>query len=125
MRATRVFVYGSLLAGEPNHRVLERPRLLAADVRTEASYSLHDLGAYPAMVPDGEDSIVGELYEVDAATLAALDRLEGHPRFYKRTEVALIDGTTAETYLLPRTQVTGRPVVRGGSWRARRKEKGR
>ncbi len=55
-------------------------------------------------------------------TLAALDRLEGHPRFYRRTRIALEDGAAVETYLLAPEQVEGRPVIDSGSWRARRKE---
>ena len=62
------------------------------------------------------------MYEVDEATLAALDRLEGHPRFYRRTRIALEDGAAVETYLLPPEQVEGRPVIASGNWRSRRKE---
>jgi gamma-glutamylaminecyclotransferase len=120
----RVFVYGSLLAGEPNHGVL-RGATLIAEARTAAEFALHDLGAFPGMVAGGADVIAGEIYEVDDDTLAALDRLEGHPRFYRRTPITLADGTLVETYLLTRAQVEGRPVVASGSWRAHRKEKRR
>ena len=70
----------------------------------------------------GEHAVAGEVYEVDEATLAALDRLEGHPRFYRRTRIALEDGAAVETYLLAPEQVEGRPVIDSGNWRARRKE---
>ena len=66
--------------------------------------------------------MAGEVYEVDQATLAALDRLEGHPRFYRRTRIALEDGAAVETYLLAPEQVEGRPVIDSGNWRSRRKE---
>jgi gamma-glutamylaminecyclotransferase len=52
-----------------------------------------------------------------------LDQLEGHPRFYRRAPIALEDGSTVETYLLPRDRVVGRPVITSGSWRARRRER--
>jgi transposase InsO family protein/gamma-glutamylcyclotransferase (GGCT)/AIG2-like uncharacterized protein YtfP len=68
-------------------------------------------------------AVVGEVYEVDAATLAALDRLEGHPRFYRRARIALADGAHVETYLLTPEQVEGRRVIVSGNWRSRRKEK--
>jgi len=116
----RVFVYGSLLRGEPNHPVIERAELVGA-ATTPPRFTLHDLGAFPAMIEGGEHAIVGEVYEVDQATLTALDRLEGHPRFYRRTPIALADGSAAETYVLTRAQVVGRPVVSTGSWRAHRK----
>ena len=123
-RTTRVFVYGSLLAGEPNHRVLARARLVAK-ARTEARFALHDLGAFPAMVGGGVHAIDGEVYEVDAETLAALDRLEGHPRFYQRAPIVLADGSRAETYLLSGAQVEGHAVISTGCWRAHRKERRR
>lgn len=118
---TRVFVYGTLLAGEPNHRVLAGARLVA-NARTEPAFELRDLGAFPGLVRGGAHAVAGEVYEVDEATLAALDRLEGHPRSYRRTRIALDDGSLVETYLLPPEQVEGRPVIASGNWRSRRKE---
>jgi gamma-glutamylaminecyclotransferase len=118
---SRVFVYGTLLAGEPNHRLLLRAQLVGA-ARTVARYELRDLGPFPGLVEGGSQSVLGELYEVDAPTLAALDRLEGHPRFYRRVPVALEGGAAAETYVLAPEQVEGRPVIRSGSWRHRREE---
>jgi gamma-glutamylcyclotransferase (GGCT)/AIG2-like uncharacterized protein YtfP len=116
----RIFVYGTLLAGEPNHRLLTDARLIA-EARTKPAFELRDLGAFPGLERGGEHAVAGEVYEVDAATLAALDRLEGHPRFYRRTRIALEDGAAVETYLLAPEQVEGRPVIHSGSWRARRK----
>lgn len=118
----RVFVYGTLLAGEPNHRVLGGAKLVA-DARTEPAFELRDLGPFPGLVRGGQHAVLGEVYEVDAPTLAALDRLEGHPRFYRRARIALEDGAIVETYLLTPEQVEGRPVIASGNWRSRRKEK--
>ncbi len=117
----RVFVYGTLLAGEPNHRLLARARLVT-EARTKPAFKLRDLGAFPGLVRGCAHAVAGKVYEVDELTLAALDRLEGHPRFYKRTRIALEDGAVVETYLLAPEQVEGRPVIDSGSWRARRKE---
>lgn len=118
----RVFVYGTLLAGEPNHRLLAGAKLVG-EARTEPAFELRDLGPFPALVHGGACAVSGEVYEVDAKALAALDRLEGHPRFYRRTCIALDDGTKVETYLLTPEQVEGRPVIASGNWRSRRKEK--
>jgi gamma-glutamylaminecyclotransferase len=72
-------------------------------------------------VAGGKDAISGEVYAVDEATLAAVDRLEDHPRFYRRASVVLADGAHVETYLLTPEQVAGHPIISSGSWRARRK----
>ena len=37
-------------------------------------------------------AVVGEVYVVDPLTLAALERLEGHSRFYQRQPIRLADG---------------------------------
>jgi len=115
---TRVFVYGTLLAGEPNHRLLANAELVGAAV-TKPVFALADLGFFPAMVEGGDSAVRGEVYEVDSPTLARLDVLEGHPRFYKRRQVVLADGTTAETYVLSPEQAAGRPTISSGDWRAR------
>ena len=119
---TRVFVYGSLLSGEPNHRVLARA-CRVGEASTVPRFALHDLGAYPAMIEGGAHAITGEVYEVDAKTLARLDVLEGHPRYYRRGAITLADGSSAETYLLTPAQVEGRLLITSGNWRGRRREK--
>ena len=118
---TRVFVYGTLLAGEPNNRLLVGARLVV-EAQTQPGFQLRDLGAFLGLVRGGEHAVTGEVYEVDEPTLAALDRLEGHPRFYRRSRIALEGGATVETYLLAPEQVEGLPVIDSGSWRARSKE---
>jgi gamma-glutamylcyclotransferase (GGCT)/AIG2-like uncharacterized protein YtfP len=121
----RVFVYGTLLAGEPNHRLLARARRVC-EAATGEGFALFDLGAFPGMVRAREGSVVvGEVYEVDGPTLEALDRLEGHPSFYRRTEITLAPPMDAEpvwTYLLRPEQVAGRKRIESGSWRAHRAE---
>jgi gamma-glutamylcyclotransferase (GGCT)/AIG2-like uncharacterized protein YtfP len=115
-----VFVYGTLLSGEGNHRLLRKARFVGKG-HTQPAFELYDIGAYPAMVAEGKTAVVGEVYEVDATTLTALDRLEGAPSFYYRTPITLADGTAVETYLLRPRQVVGHPAIVSGSWRSHRK----
>ncbi len=115
---TRLFVYGTLRAGEPNHRLLEGAEHVGP-AWTEPRFRMVDLGAYPAIVADGATSIEGELYDVDDSLLAQLDRFEGHPRFYARSPVAIEGGADAQAYLLRAAQVVGRPLIPSGSWRDR------
>ena len=118
---TRVFVYGTLLAGESNHRYLTSARLVS-EAKTEAAFRLYDLGPYPGLVAVGGHAVFGEVYEVDEPTLATLDRLEGHPRFYVRKSIVLASGDAVETYLLMPHQVVGRPIIVSGSWRLHQKD---
>jgi gamma-glutamylaminecyclotransferase len=113
---TRVFTYGTLLTGEPNHRVLRGSRCLGP-ARTPPRFTLVDLGAYPGMLAQGTSSVEGELFEVDAEVLAALDRLEGHPTFYTRGPIILVGWRRAETYFFPATRAAGRPIIDSGDWR--------
>jgi gamma-glutamylcyclotransferase (GGCT)/AIG2-like uncharacterized protein YtfP len=115
-----VFVYGTLLRGESNHRILAAAQFLRV-ARTRPEYHLHDLGPYPALVPGGTTAIVGEVYAIDAATLAALDRLEGHPSYYERVPITLADDAVAHAYLMSRSIARGTPVIASGDWRAHRR----
>ena len=105
---TAVFVYGTLQRGEVRERCWPRPPISveAATVRG----ALYDLGPYPALVT-GDDTVAGELWRIApgdmAATLAALDRVEGFAGssddLYRRVIVecqAAAGGTPAWTYHL-------------------------
>ena len=114
-----MFVYGTLLRGERNHRLLDGARFMG-EVSTEPGFELADLGAFPAMLPgSGAGGVAGELYGVDTQTLAALDRLERHPHFYRRTPIALANGACADAYLLDPALAQGRPRIASGDWRRR------
>jgi gamma-glutamylaminecyclotransferase len=115
----RVFVYGTLLRGEDNHRFLRSASYLGS-ARTAPRFQLFDVGPFPALVDSGATAVVGELYEVDVETLAALDELEDHPDVYRRTEIPLDDGTVAHAYLLVRAPAEDLPVIASGDWRLRR-----
>jgi len=112
---TRVFVYGSLLRGLANHRLLERAEFVGA-ARTSARFAMHDLGAFPAIAHGGRTAIVGEIYAVDGATLERLDRLEGHPTHYRREPIEVEGGELAHIYVYVASLARVR-VVASGDWR--------
>ena len=118
----RVFVYGTLMRGEANHRWLGSAQLLDGSARTAPCYELHDLGAYPALAFAGTVTVVGELYAVDPEGLARLDELEGYPGLYGREDIYLEDGSSAVAYVMPRSRLAGTSlgVVSEGDWRLRR-----
>lgn len=119
----RIFVYGSLMKGFGNHRLLEKSRFIC-DAKTRPEFKMFSIsGAYPGVSAEGSTAIHGELYEVDEETLARLDQLEGHPHFYRRTTIALdcvkgtIEGVRADAYLLPPAAAIDRMRITSGSWR--------
>jgi gamma-glutamylcyclotransferase (GGCT)/AIG2-like uncharacterized protein YtfP len=90
-----VFVYGSLLKGLHNHVLIEDAEFVSRG-HTGPGLGLLDLGSFPGLVPDRDcPGVWGELYRVDDATLAQLDRLEGvdhhHPDggLYRRDVLAI------------------------------------
>jgi gamma-glutamylcyclotransferase (GGCT)/AIG2-like uncharacterized protein YtfP len=114
----KLFVYGSLLPGEAHGARLGASRPLG-EASTEARYTLVDLGEYPALLEGGSTSVRGELYDVGAEVLAALDEFEGHPDEYRRVPVRLVSGESVDAYVLPRAQAPDGRVIASGDWRAR------
>ena len=117
METHLVFVYGTLKRGQGNHHWLAEAVFLGESTLSGAV--LHDLGPFP-MAIEGEGAVQGEVYGVDAAGLARLDRLEGHPRLYGRRLMALADGRAAWVYLGRRRQVRNVPPIADGCWRGPR-----
>ena len=114
-----VFVYGTLMRDEINHRLLATARFVA-EAQTEPCFELFDLGHFPAMSAGGETVVRGEVYAVDDQTLVRLDRLEGHPEFYQRTPIRLADGREVQTYLMGDARTRRRPAILSGDWRVHR-----
>lgn len=111
---TRVFVYGTLKRGFSNHGQVGNP-LCLGPACTVDGWEIRDLGPCPAMC-SGTGVVSGEVYEVDEAALARLDRLESHPDEYCRQAIALEDGTWAEAYVMEVSQLEGTPAIPGGEW---------
>lgn len=110
-------VYGTLKPGHGNNYLIERHG--GKDIgpcRTVGKYLLSNgfpyvwklpralTGAYHAYL----GQVVGHLYKVSDEGLEACDRLEGHPRYYCRTNISVAYGpnggapyVTAGIYLMP------------------------
>tara|TARA_B100000614_G_scaffold258512_1_gene280976 strand:- start:120560 stop:120910 length:351 start_codon:yes stop_codon:yes gene_type:complete len=111
----RVFVYGTLLAGESNHGWLKGARYLGAWT-TPPRYRLVDTGPYPVLATGGRTAVRGEVYAIDRLILDRLDVLEAYPADYGRTLIPTHWGR-AWVYLRRRAPA-GRPLHRG-DWRRR------
>ena len=80
-----VFVYGSLMTGLGNHHKLDlgdgAVTLVGRGI-TEAKFTMYAAGV-PFVDPDNPTSTIhGEVWDVDDASLARMDALEGHPDWY-------------------------------------------
>lgn len=118
-----IFVYGSLKRGEHNHAHLGRTALFLGEARSVAGYRLFDLGSYPGLVvwPEDRDGVTGELWSIDAPTLAHLDEFEGLAEgLYRREPIRLqppFADRVAETYAYARSVTAHREI--GSTWTGR------
>ena len=104
----RIFVFGTLKEGFCNFHV-NRGRRIAGDFVTVERYPLVILGGenLPWLVPTAGQGhqVVGQLFEVDDAMLAEMDRLErvDEPLWYRRVAISVQpreggDTSTASVY---------------------------
>ncbi|XP_067004520.1 putative gamma-glutamylcyclotransferase CG2811 isoform X2 [Anabrus simplex] len=92
MTVHKVFVYGTLKCGEPNHHWLtDKSKGIAkyfCKAETVKNYPLVIGTKYniPFLLdsPGCGNNVIGEVYEVDQPMLEQLDILEDHPNFYVR-----------------------------------------
>ena len=115
--ATRLFVYGALLSGEPGHAALEG--LAPTAIKTAVGYSLVEAGPLAALVEEGDGAVVGEVYELEREAFMRVTRQEAHAGLFDLATVRLEDGSTAQTFLLAVDRARGKRRIKGGDWRAR------
>ena len=114
----KLFVYGTLLRGEPAHHLLGDAKLLCA-LQTEPRYTLVLLDGYPALIDGGNTAVTGELYALhDEQLLSELDRYEDVPELYTREQRTFGDHQ-AWVYVLRPEHAVGRAVIASGDWRRR------
>ncbi len=114
----RLFVYGTFLPGEAEHDVLEGATHVGP-VRTAKGYRLVELNALASMIAGGDETVAGELFEVEYPVLAKCDKRRDHPNLFHREEIELEDGSKAHTFLMHNNQVRGKRRVKEGDWRSR------
>ncbi len=120
-----IFAYGTLRTNARNWATYLAPRRGRA-ATTAPQFTMRCIGCtatgYPVVEAHGNTEIQGELFEVDASTLASIDDLEGHPTWYCREvqPVWLPDQTVVEAwiYLMPTGQYPDAPIIESGNWLA-------
>ena len=102
---TSVAVYGTLKAGRGNHGLLAQSYFVGHGVTRDPRPLVIDGLPYLIDRKGKGERVEVEVYRVDRATLKRLDGLEGHPHWYRRSEIPieLANGAsmTAWCYLIP------------------------
>ncbi len=120
-----VFVYGTLRPPAP-HTSPDDSRFyprIAAYVRSVSAARLrhavlYDVGDFPAARPGG-GVVFGDLLAVDPAALPIMDRIEGHPHFFRRAQVEVETAAgrvRAWIYWAPPEMVATQPRIAEGDW---------
>ena len=117
----KVFVYGTLIAGEGNAH-------WAGNARRQKAWTLgtiYDTGCrFPAFVKRGRTRVKGEVLTVNDDGFRSMDRLEGYPRLYRREQIQvhLVGGGSvlAWVYIMNNLRKDA-PVIESGDWVAYRK----
>ena len=117
----KVFVYGTLIAGEANAHWAG----IARRQKAWTTGTIYDTGCrFPAFVKRGRTRIVGEVLTVDDDGFRSMDRLEGYPSLYRREQIQvnLVGGgrVLAWVYIMNNLRDDA-PVIESGDWVAYRK----
>jgi len=136
-RNVRVFVYGTLKSGLGNNCRLAEfgARSLGSARLSDSSYVLVNGYSYPYAVPINSEQrdlltdqgittyLIGELFECDEGVMTySLDRLEGYPYHYNRSEVQVAlrysDNSKMTAWMYHRNELLcdGEPVCEDGEW---------
>jgi len=106
MDGSLVFVYGTLMNGQANHRHFLADVFPVGDGKLYG-YSLYHLGSYPGIKQDAKGQVLGELYWVNDKTLSQMDILEGNGCLYNRISVDIL-GNQGHAYLAQTYEYRGK-----------------
>lgn len=127
------FTYGTLMRGERNEHLLEGARYIGK-AATKPKYKLFRINGnfpFPAIIDEGGTAVCGELYEVPISALPGMDRMEGHPNFYRRQPIEIdtvvydnYDGTldsevVAYFFVDKKSFKDNYPEIKSGDWHKR------
>lgn len=117
----RFAVYGTLLTGQSNHRVIAGAKSLGI-TKTKPLYTMYSLGGFPGVHENGTTSLTIEVFETDDKNIInAVNRLEGYNgtrgagnTFYDTTDVETEFGT-AEMFIYQRSMPESSKID-SGDW---------
>jgi len=92
-----LFVYGTLMKGHSNDHYLREEKYLG--IGRLKNYEMYHVSTYPGIVENLGGYVVGELYEVDEATVKTLDILEDEGNLFNRKLIKVsLDGDELDAY---------------------------
>jgi len=110
-----VAVFGSLKKGFGNHRVIGDSEFLGT-TKTEPKFTMFSFGGFPGLLLEGNTSIEVEVYDVtNREIMNGLDRLEGYPSFYDRTQIETEFGD-AWIYFNKSRNLEHHSIIESGVW---------
>ena len=118
----RIFVYGTLMAGEYNHDYVSSQKCEGEGIIR--GFNLYNIGCYPGIRPSRhpEHVVHGEVYLVDDKTLEKVNQMEGEGSLYllQYTDVIMEDRTvTAGVYVYNDVCKKNRRI-HSGYWKQRK-----
>lgn len=131
----RVFVYGTLRAGEVNdlNRAAERHGIVPPTLVGTGTIGgrLYDFGTYPGLVLDAAaGTVVGDIYDIPDALLPVLDEIEEvYPGqatlFIRESRAVMLGGAATDCLLYPvaDSAVAGLARIDSGDWVAYRQSR--
>lgn len=121
-----ISVYGSLRKGFGNHQYLLSNAKYLGEFKTKPEFTLHSLGGFPGLKPNGKTSVVMEVYEVTPEEARSVDSLEGYTPGVKATFYDKIDLDTpfgmSSVYTYVR-ELSPESIVESGDWTEFKKTK--
>lgn len=114
-KMNKLFVYGSLKRNYWNNSILSNGKY-HGKAQTLPVFTLLRYSSFPAVIPDGNTAIKGEIWEIDDATLSYCDYLEGHPNFYKRIKITTDMGEAWMYCMNPKEVDVDCPIIESGEW---------
>ena len=107
----KLFIYGILKIEKQNHNILQTSKFICNDT---INGTMYDLIQYPAIDINGNNTIYGEVYEIDKDTLNECDVIKGHPLLFKRIEIKTKKGYNCWVYYIPYPSGT---IIKSGKWK--------
>ena len=131
----KLFTYGTLRVDEPNSDILKYNSIFKETCTTIDKFIMisQKSKSYPfifptSLWPEMEQyavNIIGDVFNINNTGLARSDKLEGHPTFYKRTTISVMNVSNetyqVEAYLLTKESFDelnkNKIIILGGDWK--------